>query len=148
MAITYTDASIFDLDVQALVNPVNCVGISGAGLAKEFARRYPDNDLRYRDACLKHLIVPGRGLITQGNPDGKFIVNFPTKRHWRDASRIEDVVRGLRNLHRELVRREIESVGMPALGAGLGGLHWPSVQHAIEKEFEGSPIEVLVCLPR
>lgn len=150
MAVRYAGASIFDLDVEALVNPVNCVGVSGAGLAREFGRRFPDNDRLYKQACASGRITPGRGLITEtGTESPRYIVNFPTKRHWRNPSRLEDIETGLANLHRELRRRNIRSVAMPALGAGLGGLQWHEVQRLIEREFDDEhEIEITVCTPK
>ncbi len=149
MTISYTDASIFDLDVEAIVNPVNCVGVSGAGLAREFARRFPDNDRLYKQACAAGRIAPGRGLITETGAEGpRYIVNFPTKRHWRNPSRLEDIEIGLVNLHRELRRRNIRSVAMPALGAGLGGLKWHRVRQLVEREFDDEhEIEITICKP-
>ena len=150
MATEYTTASIFDMDVEALVNPVNCVGVSGAGLAPEFGRRFPDNDRLYKQACADGRITPGRGLITEtGTEMPRYIVNFPTKRHWRNPSRLDDIETGLANLHRELRRRNIRSVAMPALGAGLGGLDWREVRQLIENEFGNETgIAVTVCNPR
>lgn len=150
MGVTYTDRSIFEIEAEAIVNPVNCVGISGAGLARQFARRYPENDRLYRQACQEGRVTPGRGIITQTELDSpRHIVNFPTKRHWRDKSRLSDISLGLRNLHGELLRRGIRSVALPALGVGLGGLVWRDVREFIEREFgEQSAIEVAVCNPR
>ena len=146
MRVSYTDSSIFETDAEAIVNPVNCVGVSGAGLAKEFARRYPENDRLYRLACKEGRVLPGRGVITATGLDGPaYIVNFPTKRHWRDRSRLEDIEMGLRNLHRELLRRQIGSIALPALGAGLGGLSWHEVRELIEREF-GEQMEIKVTV--
>ena len=150
MGVTYTDRSIFEIDAEAIVNPVNCVGVSGAGLARQFARRYPENDRLYRQACREGRVTPGRGIITQTELDSpRRIVNFPTKRHWRDESRLSDISLGLRNLRRELLRRGIRSIALPALGVGLGGLDWMDVREIIEREFgDQSAIEVTVCNPR
>ena len=150
MGVTYTDMSIFEIDAEAIVNPVNCAGVSGAGLARQFARRYPENDRLYRQACKESRVTPGRGTITDtGTNSPSNIVNFPTKRHWRDESRLSDIRLGLRNMHRELLRRSIHSIALPALGVGLGGLDWRDVREIIEKEFgEQSAIEMTVCNPR
>ncbi len=150
MGVSYTDSSIFEIDAEAIVNPVNSVGVSGAGLAREFATRYPENDRLYRKACKEGRIKPGRGTITETGLDSPgYIVNFPTKRHWRDESRLRDIRLGLGNLNRELLRRGIRSVALPALGVGLGGLGWRDVREVIEREFgKQSAIEVTVCNPR
>ena len=150
MTVTYTNDSIFDLDVEAIVNPVNCVGVSGAGLAKQFALRYRDNDRLYREACAAEIIKPGVGLITE-TPGAapRYIINFPTKRHWLNDSRIEDIRLGLRNLHRQLLIRKIQSVAIPPLGAGLGGLQWHDVRRLLDKEFgTETQIAVTACNPR
>ncbi len=148
--ITYTNRSVFDIGAEAIVNPVNCVGVSGAGLAREFARRYPQNDRLYKQACKDGRIKPGRGLIT--TDDGRkprHIVNFPTKRHWRDQSRLSDIKLGLRNLHRQLLPQKISSIAIPAIGAGLGGLNWDEVRKLLEKEFgTETDIAVTICNPR
>ena len=153
MGITYTDSSIFEIDAEAIVNPVNCVGVSGAGLARQFATRYPGNDRLYRQACREGRVRPGRGIITETGLDSPmYIVNFPTKRHWRNECRLSDISLGLRNMRRELLRRGIRSIALPALpalGVGLGGLDWRDVQEVIEKEFgEQSAIKITVCNPR
>ena len=149
MSIKYTGSSIFEVDAEAIVNPVNCVGVSGVGLAREFRLRYPENDRAYRQNCRLGRLQPGRALITDtglGSP--KHIVNFPTKRHWQDSSRLDDIRLGLRRLRGELLRRKIRSVALPALGAGLGQLPWNKVMRTIENEFDECELEVTVCTPR
>ena len=148
MSVIYTNGSIFECDAEAIINPVNCVGVSGAGLAKQFALRYPENDRLYRQACAEGRIQPGRGLITETRDrPPRYIINFPTKRHWRERSRIEDIRLGLSNLHRQLLLRCISSVAVPALGGGLGGLDWQDVSEAIENEF-GTQSEISVTVFR
>ena len=149
MSVKYTGSSIFEVDAEAIASPVNCVGVSGAGLAREFRLRYPENDRIYRQACRLGRLQPARALITDtGLLSPKYIVNFPTKRHWRDSSRFDDIRLGLRRLRGELLRRGIRSVALPALGAGLGGLPWDEVRRAIESEFDECEIEVTLCIPR
>ncbi|MDE2688571.1 MAG: macro domain-containing protein [Chloroflexota bacterium] len=150
MSIRYTSDDIFAIGVEAIVNPVNCVGVSGAGLAKQFAQHYPENDRLYRQACAEGHLRPGRGLITEsGQQQPRYIINFPTKRHWRGRSRIEDIRLGLRNLHRQLLIRGITSVALPALGAGLGGIDWKDVRALIETELgTQTAIEIIVCVPQ
>ena len=150
MSVRYTSDDIFTSKAEVIANPVNCVGVSGAGLARQFARRYPENDRLYREACDERRIRPGRGLITEtGRERPRYIVNFPTKRHWREKSRIEDIRLGLRNLRQQLLRRGIASVALPALGAGLGGLDWNDVKALIENEFgTEKEITAIICKPR
>ena len=126
--IRFIQGNIFDSGCQALVNPVNCVGVMGKGLALQFKHRFPANFEAYRDACSRHAVRPGRCLVFDtGSDPTRFVVNFPTKRHWRDRSRIEDIAAGLDDLAGILHRGAISSVAIPPLGCGLGGLPWPRV---------------------
>lgn len=141
---------LFGADAEALVNPVNCVGVMGRGLALAFRERFPGNFAAYAAACRRSLVVPGEMFVFDtGQERPRLLVNFPTKRHWRDASRMEDLVRGLESLA-ELVReRELRSIALPALGCGLGGLDWSEVRPRIEEAF--APLEgvrVLLHEPR
>ena len=121
-------------DAQALVNTVNCVGIMGRGVALQFKNAYPANYRAYRDACDQKHVVPGSmfvfdtGYLT--NP--RFIINFPTKRHWKGKSRMEDIDAGLIDLQRVIRELDIRSIAIPPLGAGLGGLDWSDVRPRIE----------------
>ena len=127
--IRFTQGNIFDSGCEALVNPVNCVGVMGKGLALQFRHRFPANFQAYRDACARHAVRPGRCLVFDtGAKPTRSIVNFPTKRHWRDRSRIDDIADGLDDLVRILHRRTSLSVAVPPLGCGLGGLPWPRVR--------------------
>lgn len=126
--IHYTSGNIFESDADTLVNPVNTVGIMGAGLAAEFKRRFPRNYEIYRDMCKSGNFRIGELLINKEH--GIYIVNFPTKEHYRDPSKLEWIERGLETLadvgkgHR---------MAIPALGCGLGGLDFLSVKALIEK---------------
>ena len=123
---------------QALVNPVNCVGVSGKGLALEFKKRFPENDKEYADFCKVGLLTPGRLFVHRTNIEQpEFILNFPTKRHWRENSKIEDIEAGLQTLARYIVDNKLKSVAMPALGCGYGGLDWNLVMPLIEAELSG-----------
>lgn len=119
---------------EALVNTVNCVGVMGRGVALQFKRMFPDNFVAYKKACDAGEVVPGRMHVFEtgrlGNP--KLIINFPTKRHWRGKSRIEDVEMGLDALRDVILERSIQSIAMPPLGSGLGGLDWKNVRNLIE----------------
>lgn len=125
---------ILTADVEALVNAVNCVGVMGRGVALQFRRAFPANFDAYTAACARGEVRPGRMFVSDtgfcGNP--KFIINFPTKRHWREPARIDDIETGLNALAGELVARHIASVALPALGCGLGGLDWNLVRPRIE----------------
>lgn len=123
--------SIFDSECDALVNPVNCVGVSGKGLALEFARRWPMPTKTYVAACYEGSFRHGNVMVVRQAPDPT-IVYFPTKRHWRDPSRMQDIMDGLRDLFIALRWQSLSSVAIPALGCGLGGLDWDKVLLEIE----------------
>ena len=132
--ITFVQGDILqDEEAEALVNPVNCVGVMGKGLALEFRKRFPDNYTEYRRACQSGRVRPGQMMVFKTyrtGPQG-YIINFPTKRDWREASRLEDIQEGLKALAQEIRNRRIQSIAIPALGSGLGGLQWKEVRKAI-----------------
>ena len=120
-------------DVEALVNTVNCVGVMGRGLALQFKKAFPANFEAYAAACKREEVKPGRMFVFEtGSLAPRYIVNFPTKRHWRDRSRIEDVEAGLKGLVTEIEARNIRSIAIPPLACGLGGLAWKDVRLRIE----------------
>lgn len=120
--------NLLDSSARGLVNPVNCVGVAGAGLARQFRTRWPDQVAEYSAFCRTGKMLPGvvhDALI----PGGKRILSVPTKKHWQDDSTIEIVAMGLAGLKRYLEDTELVSVALPALGCGLGGLpKWQVVQ--------------------
>ena len=122
--------NIFTSPARALVNPVNTVGVMGRGLAAEFKQRYPGHYAAYARACRNGALVPGRVFCHEER--GKLIVCLPTKRHWRERSRLSYIKGGVAALAAELTRREMDSVAVPALGCGLGQLSWKSVRPVIE----------------
>ena len=132
--VDFLTGDILRTDAEALVNTVNCVGIMGRGVALQFKKAFPENFKAYAAACQRQDVQPGRMFVFEtgyvGNP--KFIINFPTKRHWRGMSRMEDIESGLRALADVIRERHITSIAMPPLGSGLGGLHWPDVRQRIE----------------
>ena len=127
----YIVGNIFNMQTQALVNPVNTVGVMGAGLALEFKRKFPQNFLRYKLACASGDFGIGKVLTTAEK--GKIIINLPTKEHWRNPSQLFYVKSGLDALV-EFVRKErIESVALPLLGCGLGGLDFFEVKTLMDE---------------
>lgn len=149
--ITYTSGDILRADVEAIVNTVNCVGVMGRGIALQFKKAWPDNFKLYAAACKQNEVKPGSMFIVEtgqlANP--KYIINFPTKRHWRGASKIEDIEQGLAALAQDIKQKGITSIAIPPLGAGLGGLEWAEVRQRIEvalRDLEG--VEVLVYEPK
>ena len=149
MAIEYTTGDLLAADVDALVNPVNCVGAMGKGLALQFKRAYPGNYDAYVAACRRGDVRPGRMFTYETGKEGpRLIVNFATKRHWKDSSRIEDIEAGLRGLAWEIATRGIRSVALPAVGCGLGGLDWTEVCERIESTLGGlGAVRVVVYEP-
>lgn len=148
--IRYTTGDILAADAEALVNTVNCVGIMGRGIALQFKNAFPQNFRAYEAACARNAVQPGRMFVfetgTMTNP--KFIINFPTKRHWRGKSRMEDIDAGLETLTVEIRERGIRSIAIPPLGSGLGGLDWAEVRPRIESALRDlRNVDVLVFQP-
>ena len=121
-------------DVDALVNPVNTVGVMGKGLALQFKRAYPQMFTDYARAAAAGELTVGRMHVwaIRAAAGPRFIVNFPTKRHWRGRSRLEDIAAGLEGLAQVIEQHGITSIAVPPLGCGLGGLDWPVVRPLIE----------------
>ena len=135
--IEFTSGDLLQADTEALVNTVNCVGIMGRGIALQFKRAFPENFTEYEAACKRHEVVPGKMLVhrTWRITNPRYVINFPTKRHWRSDSRIEDIALGLQDLQNQIAELGIRSIAIPALGAGLGGLSWGAVRPLIETAF-------------
>ncbi|MFI0791457.1 macro domain-containing protein [Micromonospora rubida] len=134
-------------EVEALVNAVNTVGVMGKGIALQFKHAYPDNYAIYRAACKAGKVELGRMLVFDSGRQGhrRYVVNFPTKGHWRSGSTLADVRAGLVDLVRVIRDRRIESIAVPALGCGNGGLSWDEVRPLIEAAIDELP-EVRVLL--
>lgn len=122
-------------DAEALVNTVNCVGVMGRGIALQFRKAFPENYKVYAAACKRGEVQSGSMLVfeTHQLTNPRYIINFPTKRHWRDKSRIIDIECGLEALIREVLDRGVSSIAIPPLGCGLGGLKWSEVRPRIER---------------
>jgi len=149
--IEFSRGDIVKADAEALVNTVNCVGIMGRGVALQFRKAFPSNFRDYKASCDRKQLHPGRMLVHDlgrlANP--RYIINFPTKRHWRGKSRIQDIEVGLTALIEEIRARNIRSIAVPPLGCGLGGLDWDEVHPRIEQDFQAVPgVRVLLFEPR
>jgi len=148
--IRHVNGDILEAPAEALVNTVNTVGVMGKGIALQFRQAFPENYRLYRAACERGEVKPGRMFVSPtgllGNP--RFIVNFPTKRHWKGKSLIEDIEAGLQDLV-EVIRQEgIRSIAIPPLGCGNGGLKWSEVRPRIEGALQAVPqTEVLLFEP-
>jgi len=128
-------------EADVLVNTVNCVGFMGKGIALQFKKAFPENFKAYEAECRKGKIVPGKVFLFS---TGKFvpplyIVNFPTKNHWRENSKLEYISSGLEDLVKTLKELDVSSVAVPPLGCGLGGLKWGMVRPLIERAFSALP---------
>jgi O-acetyl-ADP-ribose deacetylase (regulator of RNase III) len=132
--IEYKTGDIFKEEAQAIVNTVNCVGVMGRGIALQFKKRFPENFKKYEVACKHKEVMPGKMFVFKtGEFIGpKYIINFPTKRHWRGKSRMEDIDSGLIDLVQVIKDNNIQSIALPPLGCGLGGLEWSEVRSRIE----------------
>ena len=142
--------NLLEAPAEALVNPVNTEGVMGKGLALQFREAFPENYEAYRLACKAGQLGPGRMFVFE-NPPGsthRYLINFPTKRHWRQPSRYEDIEAGLVDLIAQVKARDLRSLALPALGCGLGGLDWARVRPMIEAAFHGLPdVRVLLYAP-
>lgn len=136
---------IFDAKVDALVDPVNCYGVAGAGLAKEFAARFPEEQRHYKKWCRYGHARLGEVLYVPGAPG---IYYFPTKGHWKDSSRLADIEIGLNSLRRLVVLNQHGSIALPALGCGLGGLRWKDVLDLIKRSLDGMTADIHIYEPR
>lgn len=147
--ITFTQGNLLEARVEALVNTVNTVGVMGKGIALMFKERFDENFRRYAAACKAKEVQTGKMFVTPVHElDGpRWIVNFPTKQHWRAPSRMEWVVDGLQDLRRFLIEQQVKSIAIPPLGAGNGGLEWAEVREQIERALGDLDIDILVFEP-
>lgn len=130
MAIYFVNGDLLASQCEALVNPVNCHGVMGAGLALQFKKAFPLYYENYRQSCLDGVIRPGRVNVYQreGHPT---IVNFPTKNHWKDKSTYDWIEKGLSSLAEAIRVTGVKSIAIPMIGCGLGGLDWAIVREMI-----------------
>ena len=147
--IRFLRGNLFDSDAEALVNTVNTHGVMGKGIALEFKKRFPANYEFYRQACEQGQVQIGKMLVfpTQ-SLQPQYIINFPTKQHWRGRSKLEYIQRGLQDLVCVVQQQGIRSIALPSLGCGHGGLRWEQVKPLIEQAFASLPdVEVQVYEP-
>jgi len=146
----FAHGDILKADAEALVNTVNCVGIMGRGIALQFRKAFPENFKAYKVLCDRKALVPGQVHVFDLNrfENPRYIINFPTKKHWKGKSRMEYIEAGLKSLVAEIRKRHIRCVALPPLGCGLGGLSWREVRPLIEKVFQSLPeVHVIVFEP-
>lgn len=140
--VIFKQGDIFTSTCSTLVNPVNCVGVMGKGLALEFKRRFPEMYADYVCRCRDKCLHPGEPYI-YNNGDIN-IINFPTKTHWRLPSKLSYIDAGLNWFVDNYQQYNIASVAFPALGCGNGGLDWTVVKKLIQDKLENLPIEIEV----
>ena len=148
--ITVTHGNVIKENAEALVNTVNCDGFMGKGVALQFKMAYPDNFHYYQKSCKAGEVEPGRMLVfkTNGISNPKFIVNFPTKVHWRQNSRYEYIENGLKDLIKVIKENSIRSIAIPPLGCGQGNLEWEKVRPLIISALSDIPnVDVTIFEP-
>ena len=131
----FLQGNLFDAPTEALVNTVNTVGVMGKGIALMFKEAFPDNFRAYGEAVKREEVRIGHMFVTENHAlDGpQWLINFPTKKHWRQPSRLEWIVTGLEDLRRVVEEKGIHSIALPPLGCGNGGLDWSDVRPVIER---------------
>jgi O-acetyl-ADP-ribose deacetylase (regulator of RNase III) len=138
----YHRTSVLESSAQTLVNTVNCVGVMGKGIAKDFKDREPGMFAAYKRICNEGALEPGKLWLWQGQRN--WVLNFPTKIHWRNPSRLEWIEAGLQKFVAEYARRGIREIAFPRLGCGNGGLNWDDVRPLMERYLSGLDIPVYI----
>jgi len=141
--------NILDADVEALVNTVNTVGVMGKGVALQFKIAFPQMFKEYQKACKLGQVKIGKMYVYQNNPNSnpKFIINFPTKIHWKQDSDLEFIREGLKSLLEVIKSNNIKSIALPPLGCGMGGLNWIEVLPLIQQSFKELPDLKAIVFP-
>lgn len=148
--IRFTQGNLLDADVQAVVNTVNTVGVMGKGIALMFKERFPENFTAYEAASKRGEVQVGHMFVTASVElsGPRWIINFPTKKHWRNPSKLEWVAQGLKSLREVIAEKRIRSIALPPLGSGNGGLDWADVRPLVERALgEMGDVEVVVYEP-
>ncbi len=145
----FTKGNILDANAEALINTVNTKGIMGKGIALQFKNKFPENFKLYEKACKKDEVRVGQVFLTKTNLEKpKYIINFPTKNHWRHPSKIQYIQEGLEDLKKVIQENQIKSIAIPPLGCGAGGLDWTEVKPLIEAfAVSLDNVEVLIFEP-
>lgn len=145
--IEYSNTTVFNTDAQTIVNTVNCHGIMGSGVALEFKLRYPEMFEDYAHRCERKEVEIGRPRLYRQYKH-VWILNFPTKRDWKQRSEIPWIQQGLEYFVDNYERAEITSIAFPQLGCGRGGLEWVNVQPVMEEYLAHLAIPVYICLDK
>ncbi|MFZ1426776.1 MAG: macro domain-containing protein [Geminicoccaceae bacterium] len=148
--IRFTEGNLLDAKAEALVNTVNTVGVMGKGIALMFKEAFPENTKAYEIACKEKLVKTGKMFVTERHQlmGPRWIINFPTKEHWRNPSRLEWIKAGLNDLRRVIQENDIHSIALPPLGSGNGGLNWPEVKSLVQEMLgKLADVDVIVYEP-
>lgn len=148
--IKFTKGNILESKADALINTVNTVGVMGKGIALQFKKAFPNNFNSYQQACKEGKVIIGRLFVTKDSSittGEKYIINFPTKTHWRKPSEYDYIKSGLSDLKRVIKAYNIKSIAIPPLGTGNGGLNWEIVKELIKSYLENESIEIIVYEP-
>lgn len=140
--LTYKRTSLLEANTQTLVNTVNCVGVMGKGIAKAFKEREPKMFTAYKQICDQKLLEPGKLWLWRGSEH--WILNFPTKKHWRSPSRIEWIEAGLEKFTNTYEAQGVTDIAFPKLGCGNGGLDWENVRPLMERYLSSLAIPVFI----
>jgi len=155
--VEFREGSVLDSDAQTLVNTVNCAGVMGKGVALEFKKCFPDMYEEYAAKCGRGEVRPGMPYLFKPHDEQldlftprrrPWVLNFPTKRHWRARSKLEDIVEGLRYLEQHYAEWGIQSLAVPPLGCGNGRLAWEEVGPILDRYFSRFDIPVTVYVPK
>jgi O-acetyl-ADP-ribose deacetylase (regulator of RNase III) len=146
----FTQGNLLEAPAEALVNTVNTVGVMGKGIALMFKEAFPDAFEEYAEACEEGQVRVGKvHVVDRGtlfNP--RYVINFPTKKHWRHPSKIEWIIDGLEDLRAVILERKIKSIALPPLGAGNGKLDWATVRPEIERALgDLTGVDIIVFEP-
>lgn len=135
--IKYTQGDITKARLEAIVNTVNTVGVMGKGIALSFKKAFPSNYLAYKEACLDSEVRIGKMFVySTGLPFPRLIINFPTKKHWRNPSQYTYIEEGLEDLVSVIKSHKIKSIAIPPLGCGNGGLDWSVIDKMINSSLK------------
>lgn len=149
MIMKFVEGDLFESNAEALVNTVNTIGVMGKGVALQFRERFPENYALYASACKKGDITVGKMFITATNSmmNPKWIINFPTKKHWMHKSSYDYINSGLEDLIQHTTKLGIKSIAIPPLGSGQGGLDWAKVKNILVEKLEGLQMDIMVYEP-
>ncbi|MUV37012.1 hypothetical protein JNUCC1_00818 [Lentibacillus sp. JNUCC-1] len=147
--IKYMKGNLLEDSSEALVNTVNTVGVMGKGIALQFKQAFPEVFREYEKSCRKNEVETGKMHIvdTSALVGPKYIINFPTKQHWKEKTKMSYITEGLKDLVKNVQELGIRSIAIPPLGCGNGGLDWSEVKPLIEKAFKDLDVDVRIYEP-